>query len=98
MTKITKQEIIKAREMIGLNMREMAEIVGVSYSGYVKWERGEREPDNIAQQALKMTIFLHKKGLLEEFRGKKPNEQKLNFDCLTERVRKLEEIVLISSS
>ena len=64
---MTPEEIKQAREIIGLDMKRMAQVIDASYSGYTKWERGERQPDKVAQKAIKMAVFLHQRGLLEEF-------------------------------
>jgi DNA-binding transcriptional regulator YiaG len=48
-----------ARRKLGLSVEEMALAMGVHRQTLVKWERGEREPDNAAKRLMELLCWLH---------------------------------------
>lgn len=59
--------IKEARCKLGLTPNEMAEAMGVHRQTLVKWERGERTPDNAALRLIQALQFMFEQGLLAEF-------------------------------
>lgn len=51
----------EARQKLGLSIEEMARAMGVHRQTWVKWERGERRPDNAAVQLMHLLSWLHEK-------------------------------------
>ena len=47
-----------ARESLGLSRSEMAEVMGVYYNTWGKWERGERAPDSAAVRLMQILEWL----------------------------------------
>lgn len=50
---MTAQEIKQLRQDLGIDQRELAEIVGVSQPAVAQWELGNRVPDRHAHAVLK---------------------------------------------
>lgn len=48
----------EARQTLGLSIEEMARAMGVHRQTLVKWERGERKPDNAAEQLMRLLLWL----------------------------------------
>jgi DNA-binding transcriptional regulator YiaG len=53
---MTAQQIIEARQLLGLSPKEFANEVGVSYRAVVKWERGERKANGAAVKSIKRLV------------------------------------------
>lgn len=51
---MTKEDIIETRNKLGLNQKEMAYLLGVSYNTYTKWETGHRNPTTSAQRLIEL--------------------------------------------
>ena len=49
----------QVRESIGLSINEIARAMGVHRQTWIKWERGERKPDNAAAQFMGLLCWLH---------------------------------------
>lgn len=60
-------ELKQARETLGLNIKEMAQALDVSRSTYNHWERGERRMTGASPQAVRLLMFVHEWGLIENF-------------------------------
>ncbi len=54
---VTPQTI---RQTLDLSIDEMAQVMGVHRQTWLKWERGERRPDNAAVRLMEILSFLHK--------------------------------------
>ena len=48
----------EARKSLGLFVNEMAGLMGVHRQTWVKWERGERVPDNAAVRLMQLLCWL----------------------------------------
>lgn len=48
----------ETRKELGLSINEMAELMGVHRQTLVKWERGERQPDNSAVRHMELLVWL----------------------------------------
>ena len=51
---------LDARKWLGLSVNEMAGLMGVHRQTWVKWERGERVPDNAAVRLMQLLCWLRK--------------------------------------
>ena len=51
----------EVRQTLGLSIEEMALAMGVHRQTWVKWERGERRPDNASAQLMRLLCWLHEK-------------------------------------
>ena len=49
----------EVRKELGLSVEEMAQAMGVHRQTWVKWERGERKPDNAATRLMHLLCWLH---------------------------------------
>ena len=49
----------EARQALGISVEEMARAMGVHRKTWVKWELGERKPDNAALQLMQLLCWLH---------------------------------------
>lgn len=54
------------RRKLGLSYATMARVCGVHRQTWIKWERGEREPDNAACRLMEILEILQDAGRLEE--------------------------------
>lgn len=66
---MTKEEILAARETLGLNVAEMSRALGVHRDTYSKWEREheKQKATAVAITAIRLLLFLHEHGLLCEW-------------------------------
>jgi len=62
-----KQDIKKARETLGLNKTQMANVMGVSYGSWIKWERGEQAITAAPVRLIKTMLWLELLGLFNEY-------------------------------
>lgn len=62
------QQIKGARQTLGLSQTKMAELCGLTSIGtWIKWEKGTRTPGAIAVQHIKILLWLHRIGKLDEW-------------------------------
>ncbi len=54
------------RRKLGLSYAEMAQICGVHRQTWIKWERGERQPDAAALRLMAILEILQDKNILED--------------------------------
>lgn len=54
------------RRKLGVSYAVAARVCGVHRQTWIKWERGEREPDNAAARLMEILEILAERGLLEE--------------------------------
>lgn len=54
-------EVKEARQTLDLSIDEAARACGVHRQTWVKWERGERKPDNAALQLVRLLLWLHER-------------------------------------
>lgn len=57
----------EARLRLGLSPNQMAYAMGVHRQTWVKWERGERQPDRAAIRLIDALQFMQKRGCLDDF-------------------------------
>ena len=57
----------EARLTLGLSQKAMAAACGVHRSTYVKWERGEREPDAAAVRLIEVLLWLRDRRIFHEY-------------------------------
>lgn len=68
---MTAIEPKEARLRLGLSPNAMAAAMGVHRQTWVKWERGERTPDNAALRLIEALQFMSERGCLAEFLERK---------------------------
>lgn len=68
---VRKIDFKEARQTLGLTINEAARACGVHRQTWVKWERGERKPDNVALQLVRLLLWLHehRRATLEKWLG-----------------------------
>lgn len=71
MTPLNSQELKEARLRLGLGLNQMAAAMGIHRQTWVKWERGERTPDNAALRLIEALQFMFERGCLSEFLERK---------------------------
>ena len=60
----------EARLTLGLNQSEMAAACGVHRSTWVKWERGEREPDAAAVRLIDVLLWIRERHIFIDYVGR----------------------------
>ena len=60
-------DFITIRNNLGLNIAQMARAFGVHRYTYVKWERGERNPNDATKRLADVFLWMEKDGLFECF-------------------------------
>jgi transcriptional regulator with XRE-family HTH domain len=55
------EQLRAARKRLGLTQAELATLLGVSFEGVSKWERGLSEPSRITQEGALARLKRHKK-------------------------------------
>ena len=64
---MTASELKEVRLRLGLSQQAMSAAMGVHRQTWVKWERGERTPDNAALRLIEALQFMVERGCLAEF-------------------------------
>lgn len=67
MLEMTANELKEARLRLGLSQQAMSAAMNVHRQTWVKWERGERIPDNAALRLIEALQFMSERGCLAEF-------------------------------
>jgi transcriptional regulator with XRE-family HTH domain len=62
---MTTEQILKARQQLGLNQSEMARALGVARNHYLKWERGEQRITAAPVASINMLLYMQRCGSLE---------------------------------
>ena len=57
----------EARLRLGLNQKQMASAMGIHRQTWIKWERGERKPNNAAIRLMELLLWLHHNDNLSAF-------------------------------
>lgn len=64
-------ELKETRLKLGLSQQAMSAAMGVHRQTWVKWERGERQPDRAALRLIEALLFLFERGCLTDFLERK---------------------------
>lgn len=64
---VTSNELKESRLRLGLSQQAMSAAMGIHRQTWVKWERGERTPDNAALRLIEALQFMFERGCLAEF-------------------------------
>ena len=64
---MSSEKLKEARLRLGLSQQAMSAAMGVHRQTWVKWERGERTPDNAALRLIAALQFMFERGFLAEF-------------------------------
>lgn len=68
---MSSSELKEARLRLGLSQQAMSAAMGVHRQTWVKWERGERQPDRAALRLIQALLFLFERGCLADFLERK---------------------------
>ena len=60
-------ELSEIQNALGFTRREMAAAMGVHYQTLTKWLLDERTPDNAALQLARLLLWLHRRGMLDDW-------------------------------
>jgi DNA-binding transcriptional regulator YiaG len=60
---------IEARRKLGLSIAEMAQLMNVHRETWAKWENGTRAPNEAAQTLMRVFVWMHERGCLEDYRA-----------------------------
>lgn len=64
---------------LGLNIRQMAEAMGVHRSTWNKWERNEQQPPAVAIRLIAMLLWIKDKNMLDTYLAR------FNIKCADQR-------------
>lgn len=64
---MSSDKLKEARLRLGLSQQAMSTAMGVHRQTWVKWERGERTPDNAALRLIEALQFMFDLGCLADF-------------------------------
>lgn len=66
---MTPSQIKAIRVSLGLNVSDMASVIGVHRNTYVKWESGENTISAAPRRSIRIIVKAELKGLFEELYG-----------------------------